>query len=101
MTQVPLYRRGARRWPRPPSSASAPRSPRTRRTTASTRPGPTWSIGQEPILTDKQFAMLNNLAFQAAVTKICDGYELDQNKFADGRVRRDLRRRREADTPTR
>jgi hypothetical protein len=40
--------------------------------------------GQEPILTDKQFAMLNNLAFQAAVTKICDGYELDQDKFAAG-----------------
>lgn len=41
-------------------------------------------VDQEPILTDLQFAKLNNLAFQAAVTKICDGYELDQKKFADG-----------------
>jgi hypothetical protein len=37
---------------------------------------------QENILTEKQFAKLNNLAFQAAVTKVCDGYELDQSKFA-------------------
>ena len=37
---------------------------------------------QEGILTEKQFAMLNNIAFQAAVTKICDGYELDPSKFA-------------------
>ncbi len=42
------------------------------------------SVDQEPILTDAQFAKLNNLAFQAAVTKICDGYQLDQTKFADG-----------------
>jgi hypothetical protein len=41
------------------------------------------SVDQEPILTDLQFAKLNNLAFQAAVTKICDGYDLDQTKFAD------------------
>lgn len=40
--------------------------------------------GQEPILTDKQFAMLNNLAFQAAVTKVCDGYALDATKFETG-----------------
>lgn len=39
---------------------------------------------QEPVLTDKQFALLNNLAFQAAVTKVCDGYELDPAKFAAG-----------------
>ena len=37
---------------------------------------------QENILTDKQFAMLNNLAFQAAVTKVCEGFDLDQSKFA-------------------
>jgi hypothetical protein len=37
---------------------------------------------QEPVLTDKQFALLNNLAFQAAVTKVCDGYKLDGDKFA-------------------
>ena len=39
---------------------------------------------QEPVLTDQQFAKLNNLAFQAAVTKICDGYELDTTKFSQG-----------------
>lgn len=39
---------------------------------------------QEPVLTDKQFALLNNLAFQAAVTKVCDGYTLDPDKFAVG-----------------
>ena len=37
---------------------------------------------QENILTEQQFAMLNNLAFQAAVTKVCEGFELDQAKFA-------------------
>jgi hypothetical protein len=37
---------------------------------------------QEPILTDKQFATLNNLAYQAAVTNVCDGYKLDNKKFA-------------------
>jgi hypothetical protein len=42
------------------------------------------SVDQEPILTDLQFAKLNNLAFQAAVTKICDGYDLDQTKFSEG-----------------
>jgi len=41
-------------------------------------------VDQEPILTEAQFAKLNNLAFQAAATKICDGYDLDQNKFAEG-----------------
>jgi hypothetical protein len=41
-------------------------------------------VDQEPILTDAQFAKLNNLAFQAAVTKICDGYELDIQKFSEG-----------------
>jgi len=42
------------------------------------------TVDQEPILTDIQFAKLNNLAFQAAVTKVCEGYELDQTKFAEG-----------------
>jgi hypothetical protein len=42
------------------------------------------AVDQEPILTEAQFAKLNNLAFQAAVTKICDGYDLDQQKFAEG-----------------
>jgi len=41
------------------------------------------TVDQEPILTELQFAKLNNVAFQAAVTKICDGYALDQAKFAD------------------
>ncbi|MBN9021677.1 MAG: hypothetical protein J0H08_06215 [Rhizobiales bacterium] len=41
------------------------------------------SVDQEPILSELQFAKLNNVAFQAAVTKICDGYQLDQQKFAD------------------
>jgi hypothetical protein len=41
------------------------------------------SVDQEPILTGPQFAKLNNVAFQAAVTKVCDGYELDQAKFAE------------------
>ncbi|HMN87765.1 MAG TPA: hypothetical protein PKA74_17515 [Bauldia sp.] len=39
-------------------------------------------LDQEGILTAAQFAELNNLAFQAAVTKVCDGYDLDQAKFA-------------------
>ncbi|KAB2859806.1 MAG: hypothetical protein F9K43_23780 [Bauldia sp.] len=39
---------------------------------------------QEGILTASQFAKLNNPAFQAAATKICEGYELDQVKFAQG-----------------
>jgi hypothetical protein len=37
---------------------------------------------QENILTEAQFATLNNLAFQAAVPKVCDGYALDDAKFA-------------------
>src|SRR5690606_2081840 len=36
---------------------------------------------QEPILTEKQFAMLNTLAFQAAASKVCDGFALDHDKF--------------------
>lgn len=36
----------------------------------------------EPILTDKQFALLNNLAFQAAAAEICDGFTLDGDKFS-------------------
>jgi hypothetical protein len=39
---------------------------------------------QEPILTEKQFAMLNNLAFQAAASKVCDGFALDHDKFTAG-----------------
>ena len=37
---------------------------------------------QENVLTEAQFATLNNLAFQAAVPKVCDGYALDDAKFA-------------------
>lgn len=39
---------------------------------------------QEPVLTDKQFALLNNLAYQAAAAKVCDGFTLDPDKFATG-----------------
>jgi len=39
---------------------------------------------QEPILTDKEFAVLNNLAFQAAVPKVCEGFDLDVPKFSQG-----------------
>jgi hypothetical protein len=37
---------------------------------------------QEPILTEKQFGLLNNLAFQAAASKVCDGFNLNQDKFS-------------------
>jgi hypothetical protein len=37
---------------------------------------------QENILTEAQFATLNNLAFQAAVPKVCENYALDDAKFA-------------------
>ncbi|MGH6736657.1 MAG: hypothetical protein ACRECX_11350 [Methyloceanibacter sp.] len=39
---------------------------------------------QEPVLTEKQFALLNNLAFQAAAAKICDGFKLNPDKFSAG-----------------
>ena len=39
---------------------------------------------EEGLLTEQQFAMLNNIAYHAAVTKVCDGFELDQHKFAEG-----------------
>lgn len=38
-------------------------------------------LGQEPVLSPQQFAKLNNLAFQAAAVRVCEGFELDQNKF--------------------
>lgn len=38
-------------------------------------------LGEEPILAPQQFAKLNNLAFQAAAVRVCDGFELDQAKF--------------------
>ena len=41
------------------------------------------TVDQEPILTELQFAKLNTIAFQAAVTKICDGYHIDQTKFSE------------------
>ena len=37
---------------------------------------------QENVLTEAQFATLNNLAFQAAVPKVCDHYALDDAKFS-------------------
>ena len=33
------------------------------------------------LLTSQQYAALNNLAFQAAVGRVCDGQELDADKF--------------------
>ena len=41
---------------------------------------------EEGILTPEQLAMLNNLAYQAAVTRVCDGFTLDQAKFSEGVV---------------
>jgi hypothetical protein len=38
-------------------------------------------IGDEPVLSAKQTAKLNNLAFQAAATRVCEGFELSQDKF--------------------
>jgi hypothetical protein len=38
--------------------------------------------GQEKILTEKGFAKLNNLAYQAAIAQVCKGYDLDQAKFS-------------------
>ena len=37
--------------------------------------------GQEQVLTPQQFAKLNNLAYQAAVVRVCDGFEVDGAKF--------------------
>ena len=37
--------------------------------------------GQEHVLTPQQFAKLNNLAYQAAVVRVCDGFEIDSTKF--------------------
>lgn len=37
--------------------------------------------GQENVLTPQQFAKLNNLAYQAAVVRVCDGFEIDGKKF--------------------
>ena len=36
----------------------------------------------EGVLTPKQYATLNGLAYQAAVTRVCDGYELADQKYA-------------------
>lgn len=39
--------------------------------------------GQEHVLTPQQFARLNNLAYQAAVVRVCDGFEIDAKKFRE------------------
>ncbi len=39
---------------------------------------------QEGILTPKQSAQLNNLAYGAAVARVCDGFTIDQKKFMTG-----------------
>ena len=36
----------------------------------------------EGVLTPKQYAALNGLAYQAAVTRVCEGYELADQKYA-------------------
>lgn len=38
--------------------------------------------GAEPVLTPAQFAKLNNLAYQAAAVRICDGFEISEAKFS-------------------
>lgn len=38
---------------------------------------------EEGILTPDQYAKLNNLAYQAAVTRVCDGFALDQAKYSE------------------
>jgi hypothetical protein len=37
---------------------------------------------QEGILTPQQSATLNTVAYQAAVTRVCEGFELDRAKYA-------------------
>jgi hypothetical protein len=37
--------------------------------------------GAEPVLTPQQAAKVNNLAYQAAVTRICDGFDIDEARF--------------------
>lgn len=38
----------------------------------------------EGVLTPQQLAVLNTLAYQAAVARVCDGFKLDQAKYAKG-----------------
>ena len=43
-----------------------------------------WSgllAGAEPVLTPQQTAKVNNLAYQAAVTRICEGFDLNEDRF--------------------
>jgi hypothetical protein len=37
---------------------------------------------QEGVLTPQQTASLNNIAYEAAVARVCDGFELDRAKYA-------------------
>lgn len=37
---------------------------------------------QEGVLTPQQFATVNGLAYQAAVTRLCAGFEIDNIKYA-------------------
>ncbi len=37
--------------------------------------------GGEPVVSPQQYAKLNNLAFQAAAARVCEGFELDEAKF--------------------
>ncbi len=43
-----------------------------------------WSglvAGAEPVLTPRQTAKVNNLAYQAAVTRICEGFDINEERF--------------------
>lgn len=37
--------------------------------------------GAEPMLTPQQTALVNNLAYQAAVTRICENFEINEGRF--------------------
>jgi hypothetical protein len=48
------------------------------------RLGDAWKsalLGAEPVLTPQQFAKLNNLAYQSAAIRVCDGFEINAAKF--------------------
>jgi hypothetical protein len=48
------------------------------------RLGDAWKsalLGAEPVLTPQQFAKLNNLAYQSAAVRVCEGFEINAEKF--------------------
>jgi hypothetical protein len=38
---------------------------------------------QEGVLTPQQTAALNNIAYEAAVARVCEGFEIDRTKYAN------------------